>query len=162
MTTIEEINDIDSNATRHGRKWTVNECLQLEREYDLLQLSVPEMAILHHRTINAIMCKLQDEELDTYNNLYIKTFGQDHINEQINKLNQMSSVDNDSDDEDYEPVLDDDDDDEDYESVLENELYTDANRSYIFGQLKRIHGHISNILGYFTKKNTTDNLAANY
>ena len=37
--------------------------------------------------INAIMCKLQDEGLDTYNNLYIQTYGQDYIDEQINQLN---------------------------------------------------------------------------
>ena len=74
--TIEDGYNIDIYAWRNGYKWTINECLQLEREYDLLKLSVPEMAILHSRTINAIMCKLQEEELDTFNNLFVKTFGQ--------------------------------------------------------------------------------------
>ena len=57
----EEFKNVDINAWRNGYKWTINECLRLEREYDLLKLTVPVMAILHNRTINAIMCKLQDE-----------------------------------------------------------------------------------------------------
>jgi hypothetical protein len=55
------------NATtqnnRHGKQWTVNECLQLHREFELLELTVNEMAIKHNRTPNAIMYKLQQEGL---------------------------------------------------------------------------------------------------
>jgi len=36
-TTIEEINNTDLYAWRNGYKWSVNECLRLEREFDLLQ-----------------------------------------------------------------------------------------------------------------------------
>lgn len=57
-TTIEEINNVDIYAWRNGYKWSVNECLRLEREYDLLELSVPDMAFLHKRTLNSIMFKL--------------------------------------------------------------------------------------------------------
>jgi hypothetical protein len=199
MTTTEEKNNIDINAGRNGYKWTISECLRLEREYDLLKLSVPEMAILHKRTINAIMCKLQDEGYDTFNNLYIKTFGQegtifgqqegtifgqqegtqqeetleDHLDELVNKLNNLScsveseddeeedNDDDDDDDEDYEDESDDesedddesdDDDDEGEYKVAHNIAYDDgSNKAYIFDQVKQIHKHITNLLGYFTK-----------
>jgi hypothetical protein len=138
--TCEEFENIDINAWRNGYKWTINECLRLEREYDLLKLSVAEMAILHKRTMNAIMCKLQAEGLDTFNNLYIKTYGEDYIDEQINKLNNLCSTDeteaDENDDEDYIPDLDD-----------------GSNHTYVFEQVKRIHKHISNLLGYFTNAN---------
>jgi hypothetical protein len=171
-TTIEEINNVDINAWRNGYKWSVNECLRLEREYDLLKLSVPEMAILHKRTMNAIMFKLQAEGLDTFNNLYFKTYGQNYINEQINQLNNLYSDDLDEDEEDEEDEdlddedlddedLDDEDlDDEDLDEDLDDEdeeydkIYHDhsngSNRAYIFDQVKSIHNHLTNLLKYFT------------
>ena len=194
ITTMEEINNVDINAWRHGYKWNINECLRLEREYDLLKLSVPEMAILHKRTINAIMCKLQDEGLDTYNNLYVKTFGQegnfgqeeeggtldDHIDEIVNKLNNLSSSfanededeeedeeeeEDDENDEDYEDddEEDDDDDEEDDEDYEDEDYdgdvmyYDGSNHTYVYDQVKRMHKHITNLLGYFTKASSKTN-----
>ena len=55
---------------RFGNRWTINECLQLEREYDLLELSIDEMAERHHRTPNAIMLKLDSEGYADYCVLY--------------------------------------------------------------------------------------------
>ena len=185
MTTTEEKNNIDINAWRNGYKWTINECLRLEREYDLLKLSVPEMAILHKRTINAIMCKLQDEGLDTFNNLYIKTFGQegtleDHLDGQIDKLNNLSSFANeeeddedededDENDEDYEDDDDDEEDDDDDDDEEDDEDYDDeeydgnvmyhdgSNHAYVYDQVKKMHKHITNLLGYFTKASSKSN-----
>ena len=57
---------------RSGLKWTVNECLRLEREYDLLKLSIPEIALLHERTSDAIMYKLDQEGIADFNQLYVK------------------------------------------------------------------------------------------
>ena len=150
--TDEECNNVDINAWRHGYKWSINECLRLEREYDLLKLSVPEMAILHKRTINAIMCKLQTEGLDTYNNLYVQTFGQDYVNEQINKLNNLSCIDDDEDDDSDED--DEDEDDDEYINDFEEDVEyfeNGENHAFVFEQVKRIHKHVTNLLGYFTK-----------
>jgi hypothetical protein len=183
-TTIEESNNVDINAWRNGYKWSINECLRLEREYDLLELSVPEMALLHKRTMNAIMFKLQAEGLDTYNNLYFKTYGSDFINEQIDKLNNLCSDDLDEDEEDEdeededeedededeeddeEDVTSDDEEDEDEEDeededddeYLDDEEYGDhindeSDRTFVFEHVKRIHKHITNLLGYFTTGN---------
>ena len=160
MTTFEEGNYDDINAWRNGYRWSVNECLQLEREYDLLKMSVPDMALKHNRTLNAIMFKLQAEGLCSYNDAYIKTFGQNFIDEQIDKLNNLSATKydeeedvsedekDDSDDEDYVPNLDEsDDDDEDNE----NEDFDDgSSKAYVFNQIKRIHTHLNNILSYFS------------
>ena len=160
-TTIEEINNVDINAWRNGYKWSVNECLRLEREYDLLELSVPEMAILHKRTINAIMFKLQAEGLDTYNNLYFKTYGSDFINEQIDKLNNLCSTkededldeDEELDEDDDEEEDDDDDDDDEYDEIYHDHSdgSNGSDRTFVFEHVKRIHKHITNLLGYFTK-----------
>ena len=154
MTTFEEGNYDDINAWRNGYKWTVNECLQLEREYDLLKMSVPDMALKHNRTLNAIMFKLQAEGLCSYNEAYIKTFGQNFIDEQIDKLNNLSTTKYDEenvseDDEDYVPNLDESDDDDLDEEYLDN-LDDGSNKTYVFNQIKRIHKHITNILGYFS------------
>lgn len=165
MTTFEEGNYDDINAWRNGYRWTVSECLQLEREYDLLKMSVPEMALKHNRTLNSIMFKLQAEGLDTFNNLYFKTFGQNYIDEQIEKLNNLCTTkyededeedydedfEEDDDDDDYVPNLDDESDDDDDDDDLEDfEDFDGSNKAYVFGQIKRIHKHINNLLGYFT------------
>jgi hypothetical protein len=46
---------------RHGNRWTIREILSLQREYELLDLSVQQMASLHQRTERAILCKLEAE-----------------------------------------------------------------------------------------------------
>jgi hypothetical protein len=46
---------------RNGFKWSINEVLRLQREYELLELTVQEIATLHDRSVNAILCKLEDE-----------------------------------------------------------------------------------------------------
>jgi hypothetical protein len=153
MTTFEEGNYDDINAWRNGYKWSVNECLQLEREYDLLKMSVPDMALKHNRTINSIMFKLQAEGLCSYNESYIKTFGQNYIDNQIDKLNNLCTTKYDEeedvseDDEDYVPNLDESDDDDEEE----NEGFDDgSNKTYIFNQIQRIHKHLNNLLSYFS------------
>jgi predicted nucleic acid-binding Zn-ribbon protein len=59
-------------TSRIGNRWTVNECLQLQREYELLELSIDEIAARHSRTPNAIMFKLDQEGFADYNTLYHK------------------------------------------------------------------------------------------
>ena len=160
-TTIEEINNVDIYAWRNGYKWSVNECLRLEREYDLLELSVPDMAFLHKRTLNSIMFKLQAEGLDTFNNLYFKTYGQDYINEKINQLNNLYSEDfsedegeDDSDDDDFVDENENENEEDDADKDLYEDLFEDhsngSNRAYIIDQVKSIHKHLTNLLKYFT------------
>ncbi len=136
------------NSTwRNGYKWSVNECLRLEREFDLLELSVPEIALLHNRTVNAIMFKLEAEGLDTYNNLYIKTYGQDYLDQEIN--NFITGQDNKKEEDaefEYVPNLDQSDDDSDIIDVAipnhtEDEIYK---QNFMLHQLKSIQNQINN------------------
>jgi hypothetical protein len=46
---------------RANNKWTVNEILRLQREYELLELSVQEIAERHERSVYAILYKLEAE-----------------------------------------------------------------------------------------------------
>ena len=46
---------------RSGNKWRVNELLALQREYELLEMSIQEIAAKHGRSVNAILFKLTDE-----------------------------------------------------------------------------------------------------
>lgn len=47
---------------RNGNKWNVNELLSLQREYELLELSIQEIALKHERTVDAILYKLYNED----------------------------------------------------------------------------------------------------
>lgn len=141
-----------TDTWRNGYKWSVNECLRLEREFDLLQLSVPEIAKLHNRTVNAIMFKLQAEGLDTYNNLYIKTYGQDYLDQEINNFICQPDITHDEEEEDdeYIPNIEEDQELSDNELVeaVEKNVQQETN-SYILQQIKSMQKHINNMLGIF-------------
>jgi hypothetical protein len=51
------------NSKRHHLKWNTNELIALQREYELLELPVQEIANRHQRSVNAILCKLEQEHL---------------------------------------------------------------------------------------------------
>ena len=62
--------------SRHGYKWTIPEILSLQREYELLHLSIPKIAQIHNRSEKAIIAKIEYENFqhekttkDTYNSL---------------------------------------------------------------------------------------------
>ena len=42
---------------RHRFKWTINETLQVQREYELLNIDIEEIALKHERTVNGIIKK---------------------------------------------------------------------------------------------------------
>jgi hypothetical protein len=52
-----------STCKRHGKKWTTNEVLNLQREYELLNLTIEQIADKHERTIDSILFKLHSEGL---------------------------------------------------------------------------------------------------
>ncbi len=59
-----------SNLSRIGNKWTINEVLSLQREFELLGWDIDQIAEKHKRTANAIMYKLDQEGFADYNVLY--------------------------------------------------------------------------------------------
>ncbi len=46
---------------RRGNKWTVTELLQLQREHELLEWTVQQIAEKHQRSVDAILYRLEDE-----------------------------------------------------------------------------------------------------
>jgi hypothetical protein len=52
---------IIKTTNRYGNKWTINETLQLQREFELLGLNVGEIASIHKRSVDAILYRLEME-----------------------------------------------------------------------------------------------------
>jgi hypothetical protein len=50
---------------RHGNRWNVNEVLSLQREYELLEWTVQQIADKHKRSVMSIVYKLHDEGFTT-------------------------------------------------------------------------------------------------
>jgi hypothetical protein len=50
------------HSTRNGKKWTIPEELRLQREYELLELSIDHIAYLHNRLPDAIAMKIKKEK----------------------------------------------------------------------------------------------------
>ena len=88
-----------NHELRSGLKWTVNECLRLEREYDLLKLSVEEIALLHQRSPYAIMYKLDAEGIADFNELYQQTYPNKASNKASNKAKEESDDESESESE---------------------------------------------------------------
>jgi hypothetical protein len=57
------INIMTKKPTRHCVKWNINELLNLQREYELLEMSVNEIAKRHDRSINSIVNTLVGEKI---------------------------------------------------------------------------------------------------
>ena len=98
--------------TRSGFRWSVNEVLALQREFELLGLTIDEIAQKHNRTTNSIIFKLDQEGFADYNELY-------------SNLNNSESDDNSS-EISLEYNYDDNDSDTEYNS--ENDLYNLSHR----------------------------------
>jgi len=106
-----------TNYKRVGAKWTINECLRLQREYELLKLSIDEIAALHERSAQAIMYKLDAEGIADYNvlavcgtNIQLRYSNMSNIYKAVDEAYDVED-DNDS-SSDYE---DEDDDEQDYD-----------------------------------------------
>ena len=46
---------------RHGKKWTIPEVLQLQREYELLNMNLVDIAVKHERSLDSIQYKIESE-----------------------------------------------------------------------------------------------------
>jgi hypothetical protein len=105
------------NNQRYGFKWSVNEVLSLQREFELLGWGIDQIAQKHQRTPNAIMYKLDQEGFADYNALYSKYHNlETSSNTEIKTELNLESFHNDNDsDSDYEDENEnEDDDDEDF------------------------------------------------
>ena len=93
--------------TRSGKKWTITETLSLEREFELLNLSLQEIASRHKRTEEAILFKLESEG---FIDCWDKVSGF-NLDDYRNRMNGGDDLDDDYEDENDEDYVDDPDDD---------------------------------------------------
>jgi hypothetical protein len=78
---------------RTGRRWNVNEVLSLQREYELLELSIEEIASRHERSEKAIIFKLISEGwVDS--TFYFNMEQNNTVVDDNDNVNQVSDSDN--------------------------------------------------------------------
>jgi hypothetical protein len=115
---------------RNGNRWTVNELLSLQREYELLEWNVKQIAEKHERTERAILFRLESEGIiDSWNSARgfdMESYKAQCEGEVVTEdcvCNEETCVDDDEDDNhggddndsEYFAEEDDDDDEEDEE-----------------------------------------------
>jgi hypothetical protein len=116
---------------RSGNKWTVNEILSLQREYELLEWTVQQIAQFHERSVEAILYKLESEE---FIDNFISARG---YNNYSNKNDQQY-------DEVYD--LEDDDDYEDYEDQQDEIVSLTHRVDYVENTVNEIKIMVTNFL----------------
>jgi hypothetical protein len=132
---------------RANAKWTINECLRLEREFDLLKLSIDEIAALHERSAQGIMYKLDSEGLADYNVLAVCGTNYQLRDSDINNQDSnQEEEDEDEKDSDYEEELDGDNDDAASEvSDLEEDDNEEYDRFNIRQQINILSKQLANL-----------------
>jgi hypothetical protein len=81
-----------SDTRRSGFRWTINEILTLQREYELLELPIHEIADRHERSFFSILNKLKSEEFiddKTYHSEVMKN--RHNVNEEFDNTNETST-----------------------------------------------------------------------
>lgn len=87
--------------SRSGFKWSVNEILSLQREFELLQWDINTIAQKHKRTPDAIMFKLSQEGFANYNELYNNYYNLNVLNKIENKIESLDELFIDNNDGEY-------------------------------------------------------------
>ena len=114
-----------STRSRNGFKWTVNEIISLQREFELLNWDIDTIAAKHKRSARAIMFKLDQEGFADYNKLYYnyqKTLSSDTSATSLPQVNNED--DNEDEDNDYFENEDNEEDenDEDEDDTLSDRV----------------------------------------
>jgi len=113
---------------RNGNRWTVNELLSLQREYELLEWNVEQIALKHQRTERAILFRLESEGIIASWNAargfdmesYKASIEEDIVTEDCDCNEETCVDDEDAEDQD---CCDDDEDQEDQECCDDDEDY---------------------------------------
>ena len=113
--------------SRAGFKWSINEVLSLQREFELLGWDIDQIAAKHKRSPDAIMYKLDNEGLADYNVLYSNYYNLNSpipvsIKKAVSALNLLSHHLVEDNDDEYL----DDSQDEDYEDQDDDEYVDDG------------------------------------
>ena len=146
------------NNRRQGNKWTINELISLQREYELLELTVQQIADKHQRSETAILYKLESEGLiDSWNSArgFVSEDYQNSVSSNKEQVNYDEAEDVEEccggdDDEEYQFVeeaeSDDDDisdDESDVEKLTERVWSLETSVSEISSMVKSIYSMLS-------------------
>ena len=147
------------NNRRQGNKWTINEMNTLQREYELLELTVQEIAVNHQRSETAILYKLESEGLIESWNSARGFISEDYQNSVTFITKEVVDYEEDvedekevggDDDEDYQfeeddESLDDDisDDESEVDKLAERVWSLETSVSEISSMVKNIFGLLS-------------------
>jgi hypothetical protein len=141
---------------RQGNTWTVTELISLEREYELLELTVQQIADRHQRSETSILYKLESEGLiDTWNDA--RGFNSEDYQKNASFTTKEVCEDDyddqvcggDDDDEDYQYVEDDvsdddiSDDESDVEKLTERVWSLETSVGEISSMVKNIYSILS-------------------
>jgi hypothetical protein len=139
-----------TSCKRFGNRWTINECLQLEREFDLLELSIDEMAQRHQRTPNAIMLKLDSEGHADYNVLYSNYHA---LNSKI--VSQTKAEEDDEDDEEEYNEEEDEDYESDADTLVDD---VDVENTSLKLQVLNLEKKVNELSDFIMKQNKGSNV----
>ena len=126
---------------RHNNKWNISEIISLQREYQLLEMTIQEIANKHNRTIEAFLYKLQDEGFirswidATGYQEYSKT--KPYLHKLDNDLNYYLVNDNDYKEENNDDYKEENNDDYKEENNI--------NKTFLFNHLTSITSSINDI-----------------
>ena len=150
---------MSTQPSRHYLRWNVNEVLRLQREYELLEMSVADIAKMHDRSVNAIVCRLVFEGfVDRWENA--RGYAESELIQEAIKngdlvmescMDSCSEASSDSDsDSDYQDDCD--NDDEDYEE--EEEEKSDGSDTLVSRLQQRI-SQLEGIVSAMKRPKTT-------
>ena len=120
---------------RSGNKWTVNELISLQREYELLELTIKEISIKHQRSVEAILFRLESEGFDDYfhNNKYVDEESEEESEEED---------DNEESEEDDNEESEEDDEESDVDKLVERVWNLETNIKEIGSIVKQIFNNM--------------------
>ncbi len=140
------------NSKRQGNKWSVSELLSLQREYELLELTVQQIAENHQRSETAILYKLEGEGLiDTWTDA--RGFNSEKYQQTVStneeSADEEEELEKGGDDDEYQFVedaeSDDDisDDESDVEKLTERVWSLETSVGEISSMVKNIYSMLS-------------------
>jgi predicted nucleic acid-binding Zn-ribbon protein len=159
---------------RHRNRWTINETLSLQREYQLLEWTVYKIAEKHQRTVLAIMSKLQKEKfIESWNEargFNIEQYQEDNYVLQTDTNYEDIEEDEEEEDEDEDEEDEDEDEDEEYytkeiyiynngmyEVEIENNVKQIMNRVWsIQTSICQISSFVKELFNIFSTKKTQE------
>jgi hypothetical protein len=147
-------------SKRFGKRWTISECIELQREFELLELSIDEIAEKHQRTPGAIISRLDYEGFADYNVLYSNYYNLNSIIHNSNYTSQEEQYAQGDDDEVEEQDDDNSSDyqDESYASDSDDEDEDEDEAESLKTQVMRLEKQVNMLTEMIIKNNSNKNV----